>query len=249
MIGICNGFQVLTAAGLLPGALGHNARVVSSANGSCSTRCRRVCRVDHGHRRSDRLPDRPRRGPLRAPRPDVARRRRPGRAALSQHNPNGSVDDIAGVCDPSGVVLGLMPHPENHVVAASTRATSGGGGDADLGLHLFDRGVRHAKGLDPDARHASVTAARPPSRRRSAAHRSPRRQGPCRRTRFPTRRRLFVTTDRLSAFDRIIAGVPYKGQVLNQLSWWWFEHTRDIVANHVLSIPDPNVLIAPRRRR
>lgn len=61
---------------------------------------------------------------------------------------------------------------------------------------------------------------------------------------LPDRRRLFVTTDRLSAFDRIIAGVPYKGQVLNQLSWWWFEHTRDIVANHALSTPDPNVLIA-----
>ena len=58
------------------------------------------------------------------------------------------------------------------------------------------------------------------------------------------RRRLFVTTDRLSAFDRIIAGVPYKGQVLNQLSWWWFEHSRDIVANHALATPDPNVLVA-----
>ena len=57
-------------------------------------------------------------------------------------------------------------------------------------------------------------------------------------------RRLFVTTDRLSAFDRIIAGVAYKGQVLNQLSWWWFEHTRDLVANHALSTPDPNVLVA-----
>jgi phosphoribosylaminoimidazole-succinocarboxamide synthase len=57
-------------------------------------------------------------------------------------------------------------------------------------------------------------------------------------------RRLFVTTDRLSAFDRIIAGVPYKGQVLNQLAAWWFEHTSDIVPNHVLSVPDPNVLIA-----
>ena len=57
-------------------------------------------------------------------------------------------------------------------------------------------------------------------------------------------RRLFVTTDRLSAFDRIIAGVPYKGQVLNQLSAWWFEQTADIVANHVVGVPDPNVLIA-----
>ncbi len=61
---------------------------------------------------------------------------------------------------------------------------------------------------------------------------------------LPDRRRAFVTTDRLSAFDRIIAGVPYKGQVLNQLSWWWFEHTRDIVDNHALSTPDPNVLLA-----
>ena len=57
-------------------------------------------------------------------------------------------------------------------------------------------------------------------------------------------RRLFVTTDRLSAFDRVIAGVPFKGQVLNQLSGWWFERTADVVANHVLDIPDPNVLVA-----
>ena len=56
--------------------------------------------------------------------------------------------------------------------------------------------------------------------------------------------RLFVTTDRLSAFDRVIAGVPYKGQVLNQLSAWWFERTVDVVANHVVDLPDPNVLVA-----
>jgi len=56
-------------------------------------------------------------------------------------------------------------------------------------------------------------------------------------------RRLFVTTDRLSAFDRVLAAVPYKGQVLNQLSWWWFETTRDIVANHAISLPDPNALV------
>jgi phosphoribosylaminoimidazole-succinocarboxamide synthase len=57
-------------------------------------------------------------------------------------------------------------------------------------------------------------------------------------------RRLFVTTDRLSAFDRIIAGVPYKGQVLNQLSAWWFDKTADVVANHAVAVPDPNVLVA-----
>ena len=61
---------------------------------------------------------------------------------------------------------------------------------------------------------------------------------------LPNDRRLFVTTDRLSAFDRILAAVPFKGQVLNQLAWWWFEHTRDIVANHALALPDPNALIA-----
>jgi len=57
-------------------------------------------------------------------------------------------------------------------------------------------------------------------------------------------RRLLVTTDRLSAFDRVLAAVPYKGQVLNQLSAWWFEQTKDIIGNHVLSLPDPNALVA-----
>jgi phosphoribosylaminoimidazole-succinocarboxamide synthase len=56
-------------------------------------------------------------------------------------------------------------------------------------------------------------------------------------------KRLIVTTDRLSAFDRILAKVPYKGQVLNQLSAWWFEQTEDIIANHLLSVPDPNISI------
>jgi phosphoribosylaminoimidazole-succinocarboxamide synthase len=56
--------------------------------------------------------------------------------------------------------------------------------------------------------------------------------------------RLLITSDRLSAFDRVLAAVPYKGQVLNQLSAWWFENTADIVANHVLYLPDPNALVA-----
>ncbi len=61
---------------------------------------------------------------------------------------------------------------------------------------------------------------------------------------LPNQRRLLVTTDRLSAFDRIIGLVPNKGQVLNQLAAWWFEQTADIVANHMVSMPDPNALIA-----
>ncbi|MBV6395704.1 MAG: Phosphoribosylaminoimidazole-succinocarboxamide synthase [Anaerolineales bacterium] len=60
---------------------------------------------------------------------------------------------------------------------------------------------------------------------------------------LPDGKRLIVTTDRLSAFDRILAKVPYKGQVLNQLSAWWFEQTKDIIPNHLLSVPDPNASI------
>ena len=55
---------------------------------------------------------------------------------------------------------------------------------------------------------------------------------------------VLITTDRISAFDRVLGLIPYKGQVLNQLSAWWFEQTQGILANHVISVPDPNVTIA-----
>jgi phosphoribosylaminoimidazole-succinocarboxamide synthase len=54
---------------------------------------------------------------------------------------------------------------------------------------------------------------------------------------------ILVTTDRLSAFDRILGLVPYKGQVLNQLAAFWFEQTQEIVPNHLLDLPDPNVAV------
>ena len=57
---------------------------------------------------------------------------------------------------------------------------------------------------------------------------------------------ILIATDRHSSFDRIIAHVPWKGQVLNQLSAWWFEKTKDIIGNHVLAIPDPNVTVAKK---
>jgi phosphoribosylaminoimidazole-succinocarboxamide synthase len=57
---------------------------------------------------------------------------------------------------------------------------------------------------------------------------------------------VLITTDRHSSFDRIIAHVPWKGQVLNQVSAWWFEKTKDIAPNHLLAIPDPNVTIAKK---
>ena len=60
---------------------------------------------------------------------------------------------------------------------------------------------------------------------------------------LPGGRRALVTTDRVSAFDCILGTIPFKGQVLNQIAAYWFEQTKDIVPNHVVSVPDPNVMI------
>src|SRR5215204_6591389 len=57
---------------------------------------------------------------------------------------------------------------------------------------------------------------------------------------------ILVTTDRQSAFDRLLASVPYKGQVLNTTSAWWFEKTKSIVPNHVIAVPHPNVMVAKK---
>jgi phosphoribosylaminoimidazole-succinocarboxamide synthase len=56
--------------------------------------------------------------------------------------------------------------------------------------------------------------------------------------------RIIIVTDRLSAFDAVVGTIPFKGQVLNQLAQFWFEHTRSIAPNHMLAVPDPNVMIA-----
>ena len=53
-----------------------------------------------------------------------------------------------------------------------------------------------------------------------------------------------ITTDRQSAFDRVLASIPFKGQVLNLTSAWWFEQTKDIIPNQVINIPDPNITLA-----
>jgi phosphoribosylformylglycinamidine synthase len=147
VIGICNGFQVLTRAGLLPGALGHNdhgrfdCRWVA-LDVEASSRCIWTdgltdpihCPIAHGE------------GRYVHPDPD-------GLAAAGQvalryagANPNGSVAAIAGVCDPTGVVLGLMPHPENHVVRRQhPRHRTDPTTVRHLGLALFRNGVRRAE--------------------------------------------------------------------------------------------------------
>ncbi|MEY2581530.1 MAG: phosphoribosylformylglycinamidine synthase subunit PurQ / glutaminase [Ilumatobacteraceae bacterium] len=143
VIGICNGFQVLTRTGLLPGALGHN----ESGHFQCewvtleapASRCiwtREIstidCPIAHGEGRYTHA--------------DPASLAAAGQIALryTNGNPNGSVDDIAGVCDATGAVLGLMPHPENHVITRQFPGFTNGVNGA-LGLALFEQGVRYAK--------------------------------------------------------------------------------------------------------
>jgi phosphoribosylaminoimidazole-succinocarboxamide synthase len=56
-------------------------------------------------------------------------------------------------------------------------------------------------------------------------------------------RRAIVVTDRISAFDCILGTVPFKGQVLNQMAAFWFDKTRHIAPNHVIDVPDPNIMV------
>src|ERR1700716_4191664 len=58
--------------------------------------------------------------------------------------------------------------------------------------------------------------------------------------------RILVATDRVSAFDRNLAVIPLKGQVLTQTARFWFEATQDLCPNHVIDYPDPNVLVSRR---
>ena len=57
-------------------------------------------------------------------------------------------------------------------------------------------------------------------------------------------RRFIVVTDRISAFDRVLGTLPLKGQILNRLAAWWFARTSSVAKNHVLGVPDPNVIEA-----
>jgi phosphoribosylformylglycinamidine synthase len=144
LIGICNGFQVLTRTGLLPGALGHNA------GGSF------VCRWVHLETAASRCVwtagidavDCPvAHGEGRYVHPEPAALEAAGQVALryaAGSNPNGSVASIAGVCDTAGTTLGLMPHPENHIVARQFPGRARGLKGAS-GLAIFENGVRHAR--------------------------------------------------------------------------------------------------------
>lgn len=144
VLGVCNGFQMLVRAGILPGALRHNERgrfecrwVVLGPSSSHCVWTKNLtqplsCPVAHGEGRYHCSPH------------ELAQLRAEDRIAFRYEadsypaNPNGSVDEIAGVCDSSGLVLGMMPHPENHVTSRQGRAIAGAAGSA---LPLFRNGV------------------------------------------------------------------------------------------------------------
>lgn len=158
VIGICNGFQVLVRTGLLPGAgntvaLGGNVAAgrpvgqfvcdwvtlqpVSKRSIWTAALTEPIdCPIAHGEGRFVCDPD------------TLATLAADDQIAFrySSPNPNGSLADIAGICDSSGLVLGLMPHPEDHVIARQhpqfLRGHRGG-----LGRALFEAGVNHAKDI------------------------------------------------------------------------------------------------------
>lgn len=147
IIGICNGFQTLVRAGLLPGgsqrvALGHNEggtfdcrwiRMAPSSQRCIWTRSLSEeieCPIAHGEGRFICEPDVY--GEL-VDNDQIALR-------YTSANPNGSMNAVAGICDDTGVVLGLMPHPENHVLARQHPQFHRGIG-GKLGLNLFTQGV------------------------------------------------------------------------------------------------------------
>jgi phosphoribosylaminoimidazole-succinocarboxamide synthase len=68
-----------------------------------------------------------------------------------------------------------------------------------------------------------------------------REEGKVRDSYIGEKRRTIVVSDRISCFDVVVGTIPLKGQVLNQLAAFWFEKTRAIAPNHLISVPDPNV--------
>ena len=152
VIGICNGFQTLVRLGILPGA---GDRVALGPNDTGRFDCRWVrlepvsqrcvwtrgltdaidCPIAHGE------------GRFVCDDPTWDRLVAGDQIALRYlgTNPNGSRGDVAGICDPSGLVLGLMPHPENHVLERQHPLHRREDTRASLGLALFRRGVDHVR--------------------------------------------------------------------------------------------------------
>jgi len=171
VLGICNGFQVLVKAGLLPGPLGQPRRVTLTENEQGRFECRWVTLKVEPSCRSEwlsqiagsmiRCPIAHGEGRVAVTEPAVADELERGSVAFRYladgarplsgseapaggrypMNPNGSVNDIAGLCDHTGSIVGLMPHPEDHVVPWQRPSGPEGGS----GLALFEAFVAAAR--------------------------------------------------------------------------------------------------------
>ncbi|MDF1513893.1 MAG: phosphoribosylformylglycinamidine synthase I [Anaerolineae bacterium] len=167
VIGICNGFQALVKSRWLPGLAGNGAQATLTRNTSNRFECRWVwlaanpqsqcvftkgitdlvhCPVAHGEGRfvtrdAQVLTDLHAQGRI-----TLTYSNRDGSPPAYPANPNGSVANIAGICNAQGNVMGMMPHPENHIYPwQHPRRTRGEYGNA--GLKLFENGIRYAAGI------------------------------------------------------------------------------------------------------
>jgi phosphoribosylformylglycinamidine synthase subunit PurQ / glutaminase len=172
VIGVCNGFQVLVKAGLLPGnapggrqtcTLAHNdsgrfadvwVHLVSRSSKCVWTAGLEPMELPIAHGEGKFVPadESARRGLWENEQVALTYAKPDGSPAAGEctHNPNGSIDDIAGICDASGLVFGLMPHPERYVAAQqhpawAARAGAGRGAAESVGrgLRIFENAVRH----------------------------------------------------------------------------------------------------------
>jgi phosphoribosylformylglycinamidine synthase len=150
IIGICNGFQTLVRMGLLsngagPMALDHNESGLFDCRWVTLRPSSEKCVWTKGIHENLECPIAHGEGRFTADNAVVAKLQSSDRVALRyvNGNPNGSVDDIAGICDESGLVLGLMPHPENHVIPRQHPKFLRGS-HRGLCLDLFRNGVTHA---------------------------------------------------------------------------------------------------------
>jgi phosphoribosylformylglycinamidine synthase subunit PurQ / glutaminase len=160
VIGICNGFQALVKSGILPGNTDGQSTLTFNAQGHFE--CRWVtlkpisqtciwtngldelitCPIAHGEGNFQTTLS------LASDQIALTYIHADGASASGEYpiNPNGSIFDIAGICNPRGNVLGLMPHPENHIYPwQHPRHTRGE--ISRSGLQLFENGVNYAKNL------------------------------------------------------------------------------------------------------
>ncbi len=150
VLGVCNGFQMLVRAGLLPGALRHNERGHFECRWVALQPVSRHCVWTRGLKEPIHCPVAHGEGRYTCPAETLEQLRTEDRIAFRYRgdeypaNPNGSVDAIAGVCDATGLILGMMPHPENHVTARQGRAVLARAGEHSA-LPLFACGVAHAR--------------------------------------------------------------------------------------------------------